>query len=655
MHRVLFGQPRQALRSLRWYNRTTVQQFSVQSALRQQASSKRWSHSSSNHSDYEYREKQSASSKSVYFLSKLPPSVILLLIFLPGTIILYNTNDTFKHTTLAGQRCARCAQAFVANVTDYKITLARNYANDDDKWDSLSRCHKRCAERVLAVLKSNGGVFIKLGQHISSVALLPLEWTGTMRPLQDQCNPSSIDDVNRILKVATGKSADELFASFEPNPIGVASLAQVHIAHDKSTGQKVAVKVQHPGLDEYAEIDIRTVQLISKGIKKLFPEFEFTWLADEMAVNLPLELDFRHESNNARRCKEDFAGKTKTSLYIPEFLWSHKLALCMEYIEGARPDDLNFLKEHNIDRNQVAKELASMFSEMVYINGFFHADPHPGNLLIRPAQEKSRSPYNFEVCLLDHGLYFDLSDDLRVNYARFWLSLMKPPSEATFKERRHYAKLVGNIDEDMYAIFESAITGKAGLEGAYEHELKGGPRKHKRSGGILDNTPAGNSSDVERLRSALVTKEGLITSVFGLLRSLPRRLLMVLKLNDLTRHLDTSLHTTHGSTRVFLIIGQYCEKSNHRATLQEISRRWTENGVSINLFWSYLKEYLRHFRSSITFSTLAGLQDLKSALVIWSTWSYALYARGFEGASKVAAGIEEQEKSKNTEEEKLEK
>lgn len=169
-----------------------------------------------------------------------------------------------------------------------------------------------------------------------------------------------------------------------------------------------------------------------------------------MAVNLPLELDFRHESNNARRCKEDFAGKTKTSLYIPDFLWSHKLALCMEYIEGARPDDLSFLKEHNIDRNQVAKELASMFSEMVYINGFFHADPHPGNLLIRPAQKKSRSPYNFEVCLLDHGLYFDLSDDLRVNYARFWLSLMKPPSEATFKERRHYAKLVGNIDEDMY-------------------------------------------------------------------------------------------------------------------------------------------------------------------------------------------------------------
>ncbi|TIB57611.1 hypothetical protein E3P78_04151 [Wallemia ichthyophaga] len=637
MQRVLFNQAKQSLRGLKCSNTRAASKTSAHNFLRHQAPLRRWS--STHHNRHEKRE----------FLSKLPTSIIVLLIFLPSSFILYNTSDTFKHTSLAAQRCARCAQAFVANATDYKLTLGRTYASDDEKWDSLAGCHKRCAERVLNVLKANGGVFIKLGQHISSVALLPLEWTSTMRPLQDQCNPSSIDDVNKILKIATGKSTEELFTTFDPTPIGVASLAQVHVANDKSTGQKVAVKVQHPGLDEYAEIDIKTVQLISKGIKKLFPEFEFTWLADEMAVNLPLELDFRHESNNANRCRNDFADKSSTTLYIPEFLWSHKLALCMEYIEGARPDDLNFLQKHNIDRNQVAKELASLFSEMVYINGFFHADPHPGNLLIRPAHKKSRSPYNFDICLLDHGLYFDLSDDLRVNYARFWLSLMKPPSKATFKERRHYAKLVGNIDEDMYAIFESAITGKAGLEGAYDHEVKGGPRKHKRSGGILDNTPAGNSSDVERLRSALVTKEGLLSSVFELLRNLPRRLLMVLKLNDLTRHLDTSLHTTHGPTRVFLIIGQYCEKSNHRATLKDISRRWSETGVSLSIFWSYLKEYLRHVRTSVAFSTLAGLQDVKATYVIWSKWLHALYARGFDGASKVAAGIEEQERAKEEE------
>lgn len=264
MQRVLFSQARQSIRGLRCNNTQIATRIPTRSLLRHQAEFRRWS--SSTHHDK--REEQKTSSKSIHFLSKLPTSVILLLIFLPSTVILYNASDTFKHTTLAGQRCARCAQAFVANVTDYKLTLGRNYATDDEKWDSLSGCHKRCAERVLTVLKANGGVFIKLGQHISSVALLPLEWTSTMRPLQDQCNPSSIDDVNKILKNATGKSTEELFTTFDPNPIGVASLAQVHIANDRSTGQKVAVKVQHPGLDEYAEIDIKTVQLISKGIKK---------------------------------------------------------------------------------------------------------------------------------------------------------------------------------------------------------------------------------------------------------------------------------------------------------------------------------------------------------------------------------------------------
>lgn len=106
----------------------------------------------------------------------------------------------------------------------------------------------------------------------------------------------------------------------------------------------------------------------------------------------------------------------------------------------------------------------------------FHADPHAGNLLIRPAPANSRSPYNFEIALLDHGLYFDIDDELRlahqclsglatcadsqnsVNYARFWLSLIAPPGTQTYADRRKYAELVGNIDPEMYPVFESAIT-----------------------------------------------------------------------------------------------------------------------------------------------------------------------------------------------------
>ena len=165
----------------------------------------------------------------------------------------------------------------------------------------------------------------------------------------------------------------------------------------------------------------------------------------------------------------------------------------MEFIQGGRVDDLQYLADHDIDRNKVALELARIFAQMVHLNGWFHAVSHipiqsccrssstavvgsssrythflflnlfahldVGNLLIRPASPSSRSPYNFDIVLLDHGLYFDLDDDLRINYSKFWLSLIAPASAQTNADRRKYAKLVGNIGDDLYPVFEAAITG----------------------------------------------------------------------------------------------------------------------------------------------------------------------------------------------------
>jgi len=196
--------------------------------------------------------------------------------------------------------------------------------------------------------------------------------------------------------------------------------------------------------------------------------------------------------------------------------------MVMEYIRGARVDDLAYLKENGIDRNQVSQELSRIFSQMVYLNGHFHADPHHGNLLIRPKALNSRSPYNFDVCLLDHGQYFDIPEDLRVNYARFWLSLMKTGAGAD-AERRKYAKLVGNIDDDMvclsrystdlqYPILESAITGRINMSS----DADAG-----RPSSLLDTRKMG-ADDVARLRNAMMEREGLVASIFELLRTVPR-------------------------------------------------------------------------------------------------------------------------------------
>jgi aarF domain-containing kinase len=313
----------------------------------------------------------------------------------------------------------------------------------------------------------------------------------------------------------------------------VASLAQVHRAVDKRTGRSVAIKLQHADLQEFVAVDMMTVNFAIKMVKWVFPEFEFDWLAQEMNEMLPLELDFRHEAENSATARRNFAYlKGKTSLHIPEVLWAERRCMAMEYIAGARVDNLAYLKENGIDRNQVSLELSRIFSEMVYIHSFFHADPHLGNLLIRTKAPGSASPFNFDICLLDHGQYFDIPDDLRVSYAHFWLSLMRG-SDA---ERRKWAKAVGNVDDEMYPILESAITGQTSLG----------------KSALLDS----GGTDVNKLRSAMMEREGLILDIFELLRVVPRwvvrwfgtdvrRLLMILKLSDLQRSLDQSLNTTH--------------------------------------------------------------------------------------------------------------
>jgi aarF domain-containing kinase len=202
--------------------------------------------------------------------------------------------------------------------------------------------------------------------------VLPGEWTSTMRPLQDQCEPTPYEAVDALFRSDMNQSISELFDEFDPNPIGVASLAQVHVARHKSTGQEVAVKLQHPHLAEFCDIDMNMVQVTLGWIKYWFPEFEFTWLAGEMRENLPKEMDFTHEAVNAARAKADFAG-IRTSLYIPAVIYATNRVLIMEYVRGGRVDDLEYLAKYNIDRNKVSLELARIFSQMVYLNGFFHA------------------------------------------------------------------------------------------------------------------------------------------------------------------------------------------------------------------------------------------------------------------------------------------
>ncbi|KAH8916969.1 ABC1-domain-containing protein [Atractiella rhizophila] len=456
---------------------------------------------------------------------------LLLSTFVAGAVVLFYWEEV-RFFTLSLTRGMNVGLAVAMSIVDYKVLFYRIERLEKDEEGRKERhrlfttTHTRSAVRIREALKRNGGIYIKLGQHLSSVQLVPEEWRWAMRELQDQCFPTPVDEIDALFQSDVGAPLSSFFSNFDPIPLGVASLAQVHKAVERGTGREVAVKIMHPNLEEFAKVDMKTTTVMLKFVKGIFPDFEFTWLGEEMEQNLPLEMDFRHEAANAMRCRADFSGMQKTSLVIPEVIWAKKRVMLMEFIKGGRIDDLAYLKQNSIDRNEVAKELTRIFSQMIYLNGFFHADPHGGNLLIRPAKRGSRSPHNFEIVLLDHGLYFDLPEDLRLNYAHLWLSLISPSSPKVTEERKHYAKLVGNITDEMYPVFESAITGRSSSVNAEGSSLI-------RAGGL-------DEAEARRMRHAVV-EGGLIGSIFKLLRGVPRRLLMVLKVNDLTRHLDLSL------------------------------------------------------------------------------------------------------------------
>jgi aarF domain-containing kinase len=169
------------------------------------------------------------------------------------------------------------------------------------------------------VLEKNGSVFIKLGQHLSSMGyLLPLEWTTTFIPLQDKCPVSSFESIQTLFVDDTGQPIEELFSSFDPEPIGAASLAQVHVAVMKETGKKVAVKVQHPTLAEWVPLDLALTRFTFSALKRFFPEYDLEWLSKEMELSLPQELDFQLEGENAMRASEYFKTKTEVPLVIPD-------------------------------------------------------------------------------------------------------------------------------------------------------------------------------------------------------------------------------------------------------------------------------------------------------------------------------------------------
>jgi aarF domain-containing kinase len=286
-----------------------------------------------------------------------------------------------------------------------------------------SDLHRRNALRLRDMCASNGGIYVKLGQHIAMLDhVVPREYRQHLTCLLADTPPSSYDSIERIFQEDFNSSPKEIFDSFETKPIASASLAQVHIAY--KDGKKYAVKVQHEGLRDGAAADLLVITKIVDVLSHYFEDFNYRWLTREMNYNLPLELDFLKEIGNILQVKRDLKDMVKSgdvALPTPIEPYSSQRILTMSFEEGFHLNNVEQMKSLKLKGIDVSTLVSQIFSEQIFRHGFVHCDPHEANLLFRPHPTKKGKP---QIVLLDHGLYRRLDENFRKSYARLWQSII---------------------------------------------------------------------------------------------------------------------------------------------------------------------------------------------------------------------------------------
>jgi len=298
-------------------------------------------------------------------------------------------------------------------------------------------------KHLVATFEELGPTFVKMGQILSTREdLIPEEITNEFAKLRDNVAPFPIQDVIEVIRDESGLEIDEIFSSFNEEPIAAASIAQVHkgVLH---SGEEVAVKIQRPNIERTIYSDLSILNFIAKQIKKRLKslkEFDPVTIVTEFEHSIFSELDFVLEGSNAEKFAENF--KDDPDVVFPKIYWefSSKKVLVMEYINGTDIADIEALDSKGIDKDLVCQRLLSGIIKMVADHGFFHADPHTGNVLVLD---------DGRVAFLDCGMVGNVNSYMKTSFLQC---------------------LVGVVQNDLDSVIDSYLKIGVLKEGELDHQ-----------------------------------------------------------------------------------------------------------------------------------------------------------------------------------------
>ena len=268
---------------------------------------------------------------------------------------------------------------------------------------------------------------MKLGQVIALLDLVvPHEYTNAMKPLLNNAPESDFKVVKSVIEEDLEKSIDEVFIEFDEIPLASASLAQVHRAKLR-TGEEVAVKVQHKWIREQYPGDIDIMERLTKLGRMIFKDFDFLWVIEGLRESSHQELNFKIEAKNAIRCGQIFKNDPLVKVPKVHTKYSSGRVLTMELMTGVSISDIESIQKMGISLKDTAYTLSRAFNEMIFIHGFIHCDPHPGNIYVRPVRRWFRT--RAQIIILDHGLYKELSKEKLKTYRSMWMNIIMQDEE----------------------------------------------------------------------------------------------------------------------------------------------------------------------------------------------------------------------------------
>lgn len=298
------------------------------------------------------------------------------------------------------------------------ISFSRRLRRREEEVDPIT-----LGQRLRNALEELGPTYVKIGQIASTRPdIIPDYLITELEKLQDQVPPFSFAEVSQIIEAELGALPQDIFRNFEDEPLAAASIGQVHRAVLQS-GESVAVKIQRPHIAQKIETDLEILLDLAALAEKRIDWaalYHVRDMVEEFANSLRNELNYEIEGNNANRIRKQFQGDF--SIHIPKVYteYSTKKVLTLEYIQGVKLSQFQTLEALGYNRKELAENLIKAMFKQILIEGFFHGDPHPGNIFVLPKQV---------ISLIDFGMIGRLSSEMKDHFASLVIGMMRRKTE----------------------------------------------------------------------------------------------------------------------------------------------------------------------------------------------------------------------------------